>query len=104
MFNLTGVQRGRNAPVNAGAAIAILTRWEPEVAGPMRPRRPSAVPQCAQRLKRMFGIDIEIYAACGGTMRIIAGIEDPVVIKAILAHLAGKAPVVSSLAIQHVPH
>jgi len=27
----------------------------------------------------------------GGTMRIIPSIEDPVVIKAILAHLAGKA-------------
>jgi len=27
---------------------------------------------------------------CGGTMRIIACIEDPAVIKAILAHLAGK--------------
>ncbi len=45
----------------------------------------------AQRLKRVFGIDIKTYTACGGTMRIIACIEDPVVIKAILAHLAGKA-------------
>ena len=39
----------------------------------------------------VFGIDIETCAACGGTMRIIACIEDPAVIKAILAHLAGKA-------------
>jgi len=31
----------------------------------------------AQRLKRVFGIDIETSAACGGTMRIIACIEDP---------------------------
>ncbi len=45
----------------------------------------------AQRLKRVFGIDIETCAGCGGTMRIIACIEDPLVIKAILAHLAGKA-------------
>jgi hypothetical protein len=30
-------------------------------------------------------------AACGGTMRIMVCIEDPAVIKAILAHLAGKA-------------
>jgi hypothetical protein len=44
----------------------------------------------AQRLKRVFGIDIEACAACGG-MCIIASIEDPVVIKAILAHLVGKA-------------
>ena len=45
----------------------------------------------AQRLKRLFGIDVETCARCGGTMRIIACIEDPVVIKAILAHLANKA-------------
>ncbi len=51
----------------------------------------------AQRLKRVFGIDIETCAACGGTMRIIACIEDPVVIKAILAHLAGKARPVHAL-------
>ncbi len=44
-----------------------------------------------RRLKRVFGIDIETCAACGATMRIIACIEDPAVIKAILAHLAGKA-------------
>jgi hypothetical protein len=44
----------------------------------------------AKRLKRVFGIDIETCAACGGTMRIIACIEDPAVIKAILAHLADK--------------
>ncbi len=40
------------------------------------------------RLESEFAIDIE---PCGGTMRIIACIEDPVVIKAILADLAGKA-------------
>jgi hypothetical protein len=37
----------------------------------------------AQRLKRVFGIDIETCPACGGAMRIIACIEDPVVIKKI---------------------
>jgi len=37
----------------------------------------------AQRLKRAFGIDLETCTACGGTMRISACIEDPVVIKAI---------------------
>ena len=42
----------------------------------------------APRLKRVFGIDVE---TCGGALRIIACIEDPVVIKAMLAHLAGKA-------------
>ena len=36
-------------------------------------------------------VDIETCTACGGPMRIIACIEDPAVIKAILAHLASKA-------------
>jgi len=45
----------------------------------------------AQRLKRVFGIDIETCPACGGAMRIVACIEDLVVIAKILAHLDAKA-------------
>jgi len=41
----------------------------------------------AQRLKRVFNIDIETCPACGGAVRIIACIEDPVVIEKILTHL-----------------
>jgi hypothetical protein len=44
----------------------------------------------SQRLKRIFGIDIETCPACGGALRIIACIEDPMVIKKILAHLDRK--------------
>ena len=44
----------------------------------------------AQRLKRVFGIDIESCPACGGAVRIIACIEDPVVIEKILTHLDKK--------------
>ena len=39
----------------------------------------------------MFGIDIETCPVCGGAMRIVACIEDPVVIEKILAHLDAKA-------------
>jgi hypothetical protein len=35
----------------------------------------------------VFGIDIQTCPACGGALRIIACIEDPVVIDKILAHL-----------------
>ena len=45
----------------------------------------------AQRLKRVFGIDIETCPACGGAMRIIVCIEDPAVIEKILTHLDAKA-------------
>ncbi len=30
----------------------------------------------AQSLKRVFNIDIETYAACGGMVKIIASIDD----------------------------
>jgi hypothetical protein len=45
----------------------------------------------SQRLKRVFGIDIETCAACGGVLRIIACIEDPAVIKKILTHIGKNA-------------
>jgi hypothetical protein len=45
----------------------------------------------AQRLKRVFGIDVGVCPVCGGAMRIIACTEDPDVIKKILSHLDAKA-------------
>jgi hypothetical protein len=47
--------------------------------------------QWAQRLKRVFNIDIETCSECGGAVKIIASIEDPAVIRKILAHLDEKA-------------
>ena len=44
----------------------------------------------AMRLKRVFDIEIDICIECGGDVRIIASIEDPVVIRMILAHLNRK--------------
>jgi len=44
----------------------------------------------AQRLKRVFGIDIQTCAACSAAVRIIACIEDLEVIEKILAHLDRK--------------
>jgi hypothetical protein len=44
----------------------------------------------AMRLKRVFDIEIDICIECGGAVRIIASIEDPVVIRMILAHLNRK--------------
>ncbi|EGA7411532.1 hypothetical protein JSZ49_004761 [Salmonella enterica] len=43
----------------------------------------------AQRLKRVFNIDIETCSGCGGAMKVIACIEDPIVIKQILGSFAG---------------
>jgi hypothetical protein len=41
----------------------------------------------AQRLKRVFGIEVESCERCGGAVKIIASIEDPQVIGRILEHL-----------------
>jgi ribosomal protein S27E len=41
----------------------------------------------AMRLKRVFGIDISVCKHCQGPVRVIACIEDPQVIKQILAHI-----------------
>ena len=46
----------------------------------------------AQRLKRVFKIDVETCRVCGGIAKVIACIEDPVVIKTILLHIDAQAP------------
>jgi hypothetical protein len=45
----------------------------------------------AQRLKRVFNIDVETCRVCGSAAKVIACIEDPVVIKTILTYLEKKA-------------
>jgi len=40
----------------------------------------------ARRLQRVFGIEIEACARCGGNLKIIASIEEPAVIARILVH------------------
>ena len=48
----------------------------------------------ARLLKRVFGIDLEHCPQCGGTLKIIAAIEEPAVIVRILTHLglSARAP------------
>ena len=53
----------------------------------------------SQRLKRVFNIDIETCSACGGAMKVIACIEDPIIIKKILDHLKDKAEVDATAAL-----
>jgi len=45
----------------------------------------------AQRLKRVFAIDVTTCRHCAGPVRIIAAIEDPSVIESILTHLQEQA-------------
>jgi len=46
----------------------------------------------AQRLKRVFNIDITLCPLCGGTMRVIADITDPEIIRKILVHIEAQPP------------
>jgi hypothetical protein len=43
----------------------------------------------AQRLKRVFKLDLTSCEGCGGQVRVIACLEDPVVIAKILSHREG---------------
>ncbi len=49
--------------------------------------KPRAPMSWMQRLKRVFAIDIETCPDCGGTLRVIACIEDPLLIAKILGHV-----------------
>ena len=46
----------------------------------------------ARRLKRVFGVEIESCARCGGQLKIIASIEEAQLIAKILSHLERAAP------------
>jgi hypothetical protein len=75
---VTPARRGRGNKAKA---------FGPETAQPVASR---GAMSWAQRLKRVFDIDIETCRVCGGSMKVIAAIENPVVIKKILRHLRGK--------------
>jgi hypothetical protein len=75
-------------------ATSILTQGEVkapnETQDPLPAERHASM-TWAQRLKRFFNIDIETCPECGGAVKVIACIEDPVVIEKILTHLNEKA-------------
>ena len=61
------------------------------------PAERRAAMRWAQRLKRVFGIDLEICAACGGAGRTIACSEDAEAIERILTHCeVGLAAIVAA--------
>ncbi|HKJ16209.1 MAG TPA: hypothetical protein VJ984_02520 [Xanthomonadales bacterium] len=57
----------------------------------------------AQRLKRVFAIDIESCPDCGGKLRVIACIEDPQLIAEILAHVRNRQAVTAKDAARGPP-
>jgi len=78
-----------------------------EVPGPSREGQGGQIPRhaalgWAKRLKRVFGIEVERCDRCGGSVKIIAAIEDPEVIGEILDHL-GLGPKASAHALARGP-
>ena len=74
--------RGEVTPAKRGKGVNRITNTE--VRSPVE--RHAAMTK-AQRLKRVFNIDIEACGRCGGSLEIIACIEDRDIIDRILAHL-----------------
>ena len=77
---VTPAKRGKGKKTNA-----------PEDSPDPTPAERRAAMTWAQRLKRVFNIDIETCRECGGAVKVIACIEDPGVIEKILTHLNEKA-------------
>ena len=55
-----------------------------------KPDKPLAPLTWMQRLKRVFAIDIKTCPKCGGTLRVIACIENPDVIATLLEHVGAR--------------
>jgi hypothetical protein len=54
--------------------------------GPRSPEEKRLAMPWAQRLKRVFSIDVTTCVHCGGAVRIVGSIEEPGAVRAILAH------------------
>ena len=84
VFAPNSAHRAQVTPAKRGKA-----RTADATDGPAPVERRAAM-TWAQRLKRVFNIDIETCKDCGGHVKIIACIEDPVVVDKILRHLERK--------------
>ncbi len=90
VFAPASPDRARIVPrTRAAAANQASQRGEPSATA--RQRRLT----WAQRLKRVFAIDLETCRQCRGRLRVIASIEAPAVIEQILAHLGRDAKAVN---------
>jgi hypothetical protein len=88
VFAPNSAHRAQVTPAKRGKGNKARPADAPEDTTPAECR---AAMTWAQRLKRVFNIDIETCNSCGGRVKIIACIEDPVVIAKILTHLDNKA-------------
>ena len=82
-----GIRASRQA-AGRGDAGASGCGAQADPTDPDKPAAPHHVAMTwAQRLKRVFGIEIDTCTGCGGPLKVIASIEQPEVIVKILARL-----------------
>ena len=93
VFAPNSSHRARVTPSKRGKGNKLKAPDEPQDQTPTERR---AAMTWAQRLKRVFNIDIETCSKCGGAVKVIACIEDPAIIDKILTHLNEKAPPVKA--------
>ena len=77
--------RGLVTPARRGKGVKRITHTEAR-----SPAERHVAMSWAQRLKRVFNIDIEVCGRCGGSVRVISSIEDQDIIDRILTHLRQK--------------
>jgi len=82
--------RAAITPAHRGTGASKRTALAADSGQPPTPRHVAM--SWARRLKRVFAIEIEACARCGGKLKVIASIEEPEVIARILAHLEKSAP------------
>jgi hypothetical protein len=85
----SGRGRGRGKGKGAGSSPGTEAPEAPAAAQQTETERHRALTWAA-RLKRVFAIDITACHRCGGTLRVIASIEEADVICRILGHLGGE--------------
>ena len=83
---VTAAGRGRGAAKNE-ATNPVGAAAQPEVnADDRTPEERRRSMTWAQRLKRVFNVDVQTCECCGGQARIVAAVEEPHAIRAILGH------------------
>jgi hypothetical protein len=102
-----GPRRGRKAFTLRALAPDPARQARAATPGPGAPHRgraPWGDERQAQRLGRVFRIDIETCTACGGAVRVIVSPEDPVLIEKNLAHVGeSQTPMPSPLVLRPEP-
>ena len=78
VFAPNSKHRAQVVPLKLGKGSKAKERDEVQTSA--EPERRDAM-TWAQRLKRVFNIDIETCGGCGGAVKVIACLEDPVVIQ-----------------------